>query len=151
MTDTEPRLNAPVAQPVRGRPFTRGNPGRRPGARNRATVLAEKLLSKDVKIVVESVLKSAAGGDMLAAKLVLERILPPLKTRRLCFPMPEIRTVEDVHAAMNGLWAAVSSGVVTPDEAATLGKLLEQHAAVLEVNQLERRLRALEDDAARRV
>jgi hypothetical protein len=53
-------------------------------------------------------------------------------------------TVADVHEALNGLWAAVSSGAVTPDEAAMLGKLLEQHAAVLEVSELEKRIEALE-------
>jgi hypothetical protein len=124
--------------------FQPGNPGRPKGARNKATVLAERLLSADIRDVVGSVIKAAKDGDMIAAKLCLERILPPLKTRRLNFPMPPIATVADVHEALKGLWAAVSSGAVTPDEAAMLGKLLEQHAAVLEVSELEKRIEALE-------
>ncbi len=133
---------------LRGR-FQPGNAGRPKGSRNRATVLTEQLLSKDIKAVVQAVLAAAKEGDTNAMKLVLERILPPLKTRRLHFPMPEIKTVADVHDAMNGLWAAVSTGQVTADEAALLGKLLEQHAAVLEVSELEQRINALEADAER--
>jgi hypothetical protein len=39
---------------------------------------------------------------------------------------------------------------VTPDEASLLGKLLERHAEVFEVSELEKRIRALEADAEQR-
>jgi hypothetical protein len=130
--------------------FRPGNPGKPKGARNKATVLAEKLLSKDIKDVCAVVSKAAQEGDLNACKLILDRILPVPKSRRITFPMRDIHSVADVQEAMNGLWAAVASGGITPEDATLLGKLLEQHASVLEVGNIETRLRALEDAEERR-
>jgi hypothetical protein len=134
-----------------GRPFEKGNPGRRPGVRNKATQLAEKLLSKDIKDVSNVVVEKAKNGSLEACKVILDRILPVPKSRRITFPMREIHSVADVQEAMNGLWAAVASGGITPEDATLLGKLLEQHAAVLEAGDIEARIAALEADAERRV
>jgi hypothetical protein len=130
--------------------FQPGNPGRPKGARNKATVLAEKLLSKDIRDVCEVVSKAAKDGDLNACKLILDRILPVPKSRRITFPMREIHSVADVQDAMNGLWAAVASGGITPEDAQVLGKLLEQHAKVLEAGDIEERLARLEAEAARK-
>jgi hypothetical protein len=112
----------------RGKPFAPANSGRPHGSRNK----------------VSSVINAAKDGDMLAAKLVPERILPPLKTRRLSFPTPPIETVADCHAALNGPWAAVSTGQITVDEAGTLAKVIGMHAEVLNVSALEERIKLLE-------
>ena len=40
----QPRPNPQPHSRVRGRPFEKGNGGRRPGSRNRTTVVAEALL-----------------------------------------------------------------------------------------------------------
>src|ERR1700737_5374130 len=39
--------NPPPNSPVRGRPFEKGNGGRRPGSRNRTTLVAEALLKDE--------------------------------------------------------------------------------------------------------
>jgi hypothetical protein len=125
--------------------FQPGNPGRPKGARNRATALAEQLLSKDVKDVVASVVNAAKEGDMFAAKLVLERILPPVKSHRVSFPMRPIQTVEDISAAFDGLWEACSQGGITPEEASMLAGMLEKHKDVLQARDHERRLTVVEE------
>jgi len=130
--------------------FQPGNPGRPKGARNKATVLAEKLLSADIKDVCNVVTEKAKAGNLDACKVILDRILPVPKSRRITFPMREIHSAADVQEAMNGLWAAVAQGGITPEDAVLLGKLLEQHASVLTSAELERRLRALEDAEAKR-
>jgi hypothetical protein len=38
-------------------------------------------LSKDVKKIAEVVTKAAKEGDLTAARLVLERLIPPMKSR----------------------------------------------------------------------
>src|SRR5260370_80064 len=63
-------------------PGQSGNPAGRPrGARNRATVLAEKLMQDDIEDVVRAVVDAAKERDMTAAKLVLERVAPRPKGR----------------------------------------------------------------------
>ncbi len=130
--------------------FQPGNPGPK-GARNKATVLAEKLLSADIKDVCNVVVEKAKDGNLEACKVILDRILPVPKSRRISFPMREIHSVADVHDAMNGLWAACASGGITPEDAAVLGKLLEQHADLLEQSEIQRRLDALERAATKDV
>jgi hypothetical protein len=64
----------------RGAPFQKGqsgNPsGKPPGIRNKTTMLAEKLMQDDARDIVRVVLEAAKGGDMTAARLILERIAP---------------------------------------------------------------------------
>jgi hypothetical protein len=151
---SENSRNTALAAPKQrgpGRPFEKGNPGRRPGSRNKATQLAEKLLSKDVDDVCSVVVEKAKAGNLDACKVILDRILPVPKSRRITFPMREINTVDDVQEAMNGLWAAVASGGITPEDATLLGKLLEQHASVITSAELERRIRNLEAIEAKRL
>lgn len=79
----------------RGRPFPKGrsgNPAGRPkGARNKATVLAEQLMADDAENVVRAVVKAAKRGDMAAARIVLDRIVPPRKGRPVKFTVPSGR------------------------------------------------------------
>jgi hypothetical protein len=77
MSDT-PRKNA---RKTRGKPFEPGNPGRPKGARHRTTIAAEKLMQGDSEAIVRAVIKAAKGGDMTAAKVVLDRIAPIRKGR----------------------------------------------------------------------
>ena len=75
-----------------------GNPsGKPPGTRNKTTMLAEKLMQDDARDIVRVVLEAAKGGDMTAARLILERIFPVRKGRpsisicQLCAPLRTLR------------------------------------------------------------
>ena len=48
--------------------FAPGNPGRPKGARCKATLLAEKLMSADTRAIVQAVITAARAGDMTAAQ-----------------------------------------------------------------------------------
>ena len=57
--------------------------GRKPGSKNKTTLFKEamrdgfeELLQKDGKRVFKAVVDKALGGDMTAAKLILDRIVP---------------------------------------------------------------------------
>jgi hypothetical protein len=68
-----------------------GNPnGRMPGARGRATELVEKLMRDDAKDVVELVINAAKSGDMVAAKVVVDRLAPAPRRRFLQINVPKI-------------------------------------------------------------
>jgi hypothetical protein len=132
----------------RGRPFRKGmsgNPRGKPaGTRHRTTQLAEKLLSEDVEGVVRSVLNAARGGDMTAARLVLERILPVRKGKPAIFDIPKIEKPADVVAATGALLTAMATGKLTPEEASAAASVIEAHRRVIETADLDARLAAVE-------
>jgi hypothetical protein len=132
----------------RGKPFKpgqSGNPSGKPkGARHRATVFAEKLMEDETGDVVRAVINAAKGGDMVAARLVLERIAPPRKGRTVRFELPPIEKASDVLTGLSALIQAVSIENLTPDEATTVASLIELKRRAIETLEIERRLVALE-------
>lgn len=133
------------------KPGQSGNPaGRKKGMRRRITVAAERLMEDDAENVVRSVLAAARDGDMAAAKLVLERIVPVRRGRPVEVALPPIQSPADLTAATAAVVAAVGSGELTPEEGQAVGALLEAHTRALETAELERRVAALEEAHGRR-
>ncbi len=87
-------------------PGQSGNPAGKPkGTRHRITLLAERLMENDAQEVVRAVLAAARGGDMVAAKLVLERVLPVRRGRLIKLSLPAVNAPADLAAAMAELRA----------------------------------------------
>ena len=61
---------------ARGRPFVTGNPGRKPGPRNRTTIVAAALLEGDAEALTRKAIELALAGDVGMLKFLLGRILP---------------------------------------------------------------------------
>ena len=75
-------------------PGQSGNPTGKPkGARHRSTLMAERLMEDDAQNVVRAVIAAAKNGDMVAARLVLDRVLPARRGRPVQFTMPELEKV----------------------------------------------------------
>ncbi len=126
-------------------PGQSGNPAGKPkGTRHRIALLAERLMENDAQEVVRAVLAAARGGDMAAAKLVLERVLPVRRGRLIKLSLPAVNAPADLAAAMAELITAVASGQVTAEEATAVGQLLGLQGKVLELIDIEERLLALE-------
>lgn len=132
------------AAKTRGKPFEPGNPGKPKGARHRLTVLAEKLMEDDAEEVTRAVIKAAKGGDMGAARLILDRVAPPRKGRPLSLSLPDVRTGADTLAALSRVIAEMGAGQITPDEAVTVAGLLEIQRRSVETVNLEARIAELE-------
>ncbi len=107
-------------------------------------MLAEQLLSHDVEAVVAEVVKAAKGGDMTAARLILDRIVPPRKGRPVTFPLPKVNSPSGVSGALAAVLTAMASGVLTPDEAAAVAVVIETQRRAIETLELEARLVAVE-------
>ena len=142
-----------TASKQRGRPFPKGrsgNPrGRPPGARNAATVVAEQLLDGEAEALTRKVIEAAKGGDMVALRLCLDRILPPRRERPVRFKLPELGSAADAGKAMAAITGAVACGELTPAEAGELSRLIENYANIIGIIEIERRLRALEEQQPR--
>ena len=128
----------------RGRPFAAGNPGRRPGSRNKATLAMEALLDGEAEALTRKAVEMALSGDTTALRLCLERIAPPRKDRPVSFQLPPLTSARDAAQASAALLQAVADGELTPLEAAELAKLVTSYVEALKACELEERLEALE-------
>jgi hypothetical protein len=124
--------------------FRPGNRGRPKGSRHKVTVLCEKLMRDDATEIVRAVIAAARGGDMVACKIILDRIAPIRKGRPIRFNLPDARNAEDVAAALEAVVGAMANGDLTPDEAQMVANVLEVRRRAIETVELEIRLRVLE-------
>src|ERR1700738_2733649 len=124
----------------RGKPFKpgkSGNPAGKPkGSRNATTRAMEALLDGESDALTRKAIELAKAGDMTALRLCLERILPPRKDRPVSFALPPIASAKDALSALSALLTAVSSGELTPSEAAEAGKLVDGYVKATETNEL---------------
>jgi Family of unknown function (DUF5681) len=123
-----------------------GNPaGKLPGTRNRTSVLIETLLLGDAEDVTRKVLELAKAGDMIAIKLVLDRLAPPRRDQPVRIRLPRLSCAADAARAMSIIAAAVAVGRLTPDEGVGLARLMESYIRTTEAAELEQRVVALEE------
>jgi hypothetical protein len=99
----------------------------------------------DAQEILQQVLESAKGGDTRAAELILSRVWPPRKGRRVSLSLPKVATGQDVLAAIGAVLEATGTGEITPDEAALIASLLETKRKAIETVELEARLTKLEE------
>ena len=135
---TEGKRKAP---PHAWRAGQSGNPrGRRPGSGEVAKLRAA--IAEHVPVIIERLTAAALQGDVGAARLLLERVCPPLKAAEEAAPLalPD-GTLTAKGAAVLG---AVAAGTLAPGQGAALLGAIGTLARVVEVDELERRLTALE-------
>ena len=125
-----------------------GNPAGKPkGTRNKATMLALSILEAEVEQVARAVVDAALAGDMTACRVVLERLVPPMKERPVSLELPDTSTAEGVAAAQDAILQAVAAGDLLPGEGTILTGILEGRRRTLETQELEQRIAKLEENA----
>ncbi len=131
-----------------GRKFKKGqsgNPaGRTAGSRNKATLAAEQVLDGEAAALTRKAVELALGGDALALRLCLDRIIAPRRDRPIELALPPIETVADLARAMKAVARAAARGAVTPGEAAEFAQLVETTVQAIDATDFERRLQKLE-------
>jgi hypothetical protein len=133
-------------------PGQSGNPlGRPVGSPNRAHVALRHMLVENSESVVMAVIKAAQAGDMAAAKIVLDRVLP----KRLCRPLdglvlPPINSVADACQAMQEITNAVLAGVLSTEEGASLSLVIETYRRTIEAAEIVARVERLERYASKK-
>jgi hypothetical protein len=133
----------PEAKP-RGRPFEKGNGGRRPGCKNRTTLVAEALLKGEEVELGRKAIELAKAGDTQMLKFLLDRILP--KERSVHVNLPVMDHSSDAFDALGAVIDAVGAGQIAPSEAAALASLVADYARIINVAELEERLESIEKD-----
>jgi hypothetical protein len=119
----------------RGRPFAHGNPGRRPGSKNRTTAVADALLRGEEGELVRKAIELAKGGDVPMLKFLLDRILP--KDRPVRVDLPLLDRARDAIEAIAQVVRAVGEGEIAPSEGNSLAQIMATYTRALDVAELQ--------------
>jgi hypothetical protein len=142
-------MTVPVRKP-RGRPFKPGNPGRPLGSKNRVTQTLEQLAEGQAEQLFEKVRDLAQAGDVACLRMMLDRIWPPRKAQPVNVTLPPINSSQDALAAIAEICTALREGGLTPDEITALSSVVGRSIQVIELQDLERRVAALEEAREKR-
>lgn len=128
-------------------PFERGksgNPAGRPrGAKDKRTKYREMLEPHAPKLMKKAV-ELAMKGDAACLRLTLERLLPALKSEGAPVALPALAEAATLSDQGRAVLAAVAEGSLSPDRAGTLLQAIAAQAKAVEVDELVRRVEALE-------
>ena len=123
------------------KPGQSGNPAGRPTGQSAITRLRAQL-EPDAPEILQTMVAAAKGGDVQAARLILERILPPVKPIEQCIELAMVGdTLTDKGKAVLG---AISTGELAPGQGSQLIAAIGALARVIELDDLERRISELE-------
>lgn len=144
--------NAGGPRRQRGRfaPGVSGCPGgSKRGSRPAALLRLDKLAERDAGAVLRRVLDRALAGDARAAEIVLARMWPIPRTRRVTVSLPDLRERGAHGEALALLAQEVARGHLAPDEAGAIAALVERHAGLAHLDALEARVAQLEAERQR--
>jgi hypothetical protein len=130
------------------KPNTKFKPGRsgNPKGRPKGSGLPAKLrhaIAADAPDIVQALINQAKAGDVQAARVLLDRIVPTLKAEAQAVEVRGLASgslAERARAALN----AAAGGRLAPDTAAGLVSAVGTLARVVEVDELAARVTALE-------
>lgn len=126
------------------KPGRSGNPAGRPkGTKDRRTELRE-LIKPHAPDLIAKALALANEGDTAALKLLLERAVPPYRPtgEAVAFPMPKQGSLADSGRAV---MKAIADGKLPPDMGRQLIDALAALGRIVELDELDKRLSALEE------
>lgn len=118
-----------------------GNPkGRIPGVGETGRLRAE--LAQHLPTAIRALIEKVNKGDIAAIRILLDRVLPPLKAVSRSVPI-ELPT--GLAAQGRTVVAALGRGEIAPEEAGSIMQAVLAQARVIEVAELERRVKVLEE------
>jgi hypothetical protein len=127
---------------IRGRPFANGNPGRKPGSKNRTTLIAAALLDGEAEELVRKAVELAKAGDVPMLKFLLGRILP--RERPIKLDLPPMEFAHDAVEALGNVMGAVAEGRISPSEGAALATMVNSYTRAIDLADVVKRLDTLE-------
>jgi hypothetical protein len=117
-----------------------GNPAGRPKDKTPATLL-RKSIADDMPEIVKTLVDLAKGGDVQAAKVLLDRICPPLRPQALPVNIPTGATLPETGG---NVIDATLSGSIAPDIGSMLIKALAEQGKLIELQEMAERLERIE-------
>ena len=123
------------------KPGQSGNPAGRPKDKTPATILRKSIIG-DMPEIINTLVKLAKGGDVAAAKVLLDRCCPALKPQAMTINLPVNGSLAEQG---NEIIKATMSGQIPPDIGSQLITALSNQGKLIELQELTQRIEALED------
>jgi len=123
-----------------------GNPaGRPPGIRDKRTAMRDLLVPHAGALVTKAV-ELALAGDSTALRICIDRLIPPARARGDPVALPPASD----SLAENGrnVIEALAEGRLSPEETGEIMQALTAQARIVEIDEIEKRVTALEQAAA---
>jgi hypothetical protein len=130
----------------RGRPFVAGisgNPKGRPSGGGSIAELRTSIAEHIPEIIAKQV-ELAKKGDPQAARLLLERVIPPLKAAEVPATLAATTTASLADQGRE-IVASIASGELSPGQGSQVLSALSTLAALIETDELSKRLVVLEE------
>lgn len=120
-----------------------GNPSGRPkGSKNKASLLAKELIEAETESIIKKLIEIAKEGDLQAIKLVIERLLPPIKEQPFytSSELPKINNLNDVNASYAYLVQMLDNGEISLNEAKEITALFDSKRKSIEATELKEQI-----------
>ena len=118
-----------------------GNPRGRP--RHSIAERFRQAVDPRLDEVIDAVIQAALGGDVAACKLLLERVVPPFRAAQQ--PTPFAMEGNSLTEKAQAVLAAVAGGTLPAADGVALVNALAALGRLVEIDDLERRIAALEE------
>lgn len=123
--------------------FAKGTSGNPKGRPRSETVALRNQIAPQAAAIVEKVIEKALDGDLGAAKLILDRLLPPLKP--ITIPTTsDFSTHQTLTGQAKAILDATSRGEIPSDIASQLIQAVSNLGRIIETEELQDRIKALE-------
>ena len=132
---------------IRGRPFEPGNKlgcGRPRGSRNKRNTRGQQLLDQYSETILQKALAEAIKGDVPLLRNFLSLLLRHAGDRPIQTGLLPMGNLEELSKSSEKVLHKVTLGKLSLGEARNLMDLIENRRRVLETEELEKRVRALE-------
>ena len=128
------------------KPGQSGNPkGRPPGSGQLAKL--RSAIGSDLEEIIATLVLAAKAGDIAAARLLLDRTIPPLKATDA--PIKIVVSGTSLTDQARSILEAITGGSVPVAQGAAMMAALSHLGRIIEIDELDRRLRALEGNSIR--
>lgn len=145
MTSTVQNESPDTAHRPGLKPWKKGQSGNPNGRKPKGLATVEKLreaLVPEIKDIIAKVVEQAKGGDLTAARLIFERVMPPMKAIEAPVYLDALTGTLTEQGAT--ILSAMAAGTLAPAQAAQLLGALAAQAKILEIDDYGRRLTELE-------
>ena len=122
------------------KPGQSGNPNGRPKDKTPATIL-RKSIANDLPEIIKTLVNLAKGGDVQAAKVLLDRCCPALKPQAMPICLPVNGTLAEQG---NEIIRATMGGQIPPDIGSQLITALSNQGKLVELQEITERLQHIE-------
>lgn len=129
------------------KPGESGNPEGRPkGVKSWDQRIREELRA-DFPALLAKLRDKALGGDRRALQYLIDRVLPAPRTTAPMIELAALHSAATLTDKANAVLDAVAAGELAPDLGAALIEAISKVVAVTEIDEMQRRIAALENRA----